>query len=85
MSFIFTKCFVTPGDDEIEVFFTADDDGNVRMSKDDIAGITDLIGSDELDRQFETIQDWWVDTGWNEALEDRANDHGDYLYERTRE
>ena len=85
MTFHFTKCFITPGDDEIEIEFTADDDGNVKMSKADIAGITELIGADELDRQFEIIQDWWVETGWNEAAEARALDHGDYLYERSKE
>lgn len=85
MSFHFTDYFVTSGDDEIEVNFTADDEGNVEMSKADIARVTEMIGADELDRQIEIIADRWVETGWGEALEDIANDYGDYLYERSRE
>jgi hypothetical protein len=79
MMFYFTRTVDLPDGSEVDVDFTADDDGNVEF--DGESGLPDDIEARALD----AANDWWQVDGWGQALQDEADEAADAKYERMRE
>lgn len=77
--FYFTRTVDLPDGSEVEVDFTADDDGNVEF--DGESGLPD--GVEYL--AWVRAREWWQADGWGQALQDEADEAADAKYERMRE
>jgi len=69
--FYFTRTVDLPDGTEVEVDFTADDDGNV--------------DSDDPEADIAAAQAYWANEGWQQAEQDAADEYGDYKYEQRRD
>jgi len=77
--FYFTRTVDLPDGSEVDVEFTADDDGN--MDFDGESGLPEGIEGPAWDAAY----NWWHGQGWHEALQAEADDAADAKYERMRD
>lgn len=94
MSFFFDREITLKllADFEVEASWEADGDGNVYFLHFMLGGfkveentLKTMIGREEFEVIEQAVQDWWTQEGWNQALQDEADEFGDYLYEMRRD
>jgi hypothetical protein len=91
--FTHTICLWELNEFEAEAAFSADADTGIITLESVKIGALELtpeqlelaVGSGDVERAVEAVQDWWSDEGWAEAERDEADARGDYEYECWRD